>query len=61
LRRRYPLQQARSHRTDIPLNTHRVRRIGFHATGRQPSRDFRVAPKIGTIRLKFGVHPENPQ
>jgi Bacterial aa3 type cytochrome c oxidase subunit IV len=30
--------------------------IGWSAFGRQPTRNFRIAPTIGAICRKFGVH-----
>jgi hypothetical protein len=34
--------------------------IGWNATSHQPTRNFRIAPKIATIRFKLKVHPGDP-
>src|SRR6516225_910285 len=34
--------------------------IGWNATSHQPTRSFRIAPKIATIRFKFKVHSGDP-
>jgi hypothetical protein len=62
MRSRAPIWRAAPNcRGNQTVPTERCRaRTGWNATSRKLGRLFQEAPKIATLHLRSGVHPENP-